>query len=254
MEKTKVLVVGDKFSEFSSQHENVITLGELEKAIFDENENFFDSIEIGQGICSHRFHGIQKTIKSGSPFKKTTFLNIEQITDQSNLEHRRAVHKVKNQHILITSPYKNDENHFTCRLAIHDSAELLQDHMTGQHVQGMVLTEAARQMMLSVTELYLLDEKIRNTQYFVLNKVSSYYHHFAFPISTQIDLEILEINKKSKGSINAKVKITFIQSSINVAEVTINYTTYDKNVISKQEKKIASDRVSTLFRSVNNHE
>ncbi|MDP1217553.1 AfsA-related hotdog domain-containing protein, partial [Klebsiella pneumoniae] len=67
-------------------------------------------------------------------------------------------HKRKKANILITSPEKRDEDNYCARLILQDASELLCDHQTGQHIQGMVLIEAARQTIIATSEKFLLAE------------------------------------------------------------------------------------------------
>lgn len=52
-------------------------------------------------------------------------------------------------------------NIFESHLMLNDRCAEMSDHVTGQHLQGMILIEAARQMTLAVTEMYFIDSNDR---------------------------------------------------------------------------------------------
>lgn len=241
------IVVGDKFEEFAQRQEHVITLTELENKIWEQRASEFDQIIIGQGVCRHRLSTLRDVMHTQTGDKTPTLLNLDQVNDQVDPRQMRAVHKVRRENVLISMPRQREDGCFVSKLAIHDAAELLSDHMTGQHVQGMVLTEAARQMMLSVSELYLLQADERNLRYFVLHDVSSRYHQFAFPIDTELELSVLSQERKRGGALCVEIKVRFLQQAVELAEVTIRYAAYDKHFIAEREHHMATTRLSAYL-------
>lgn len=239
-----VVVVGDKFREFANRQQNVMTLSELEKRVWEHDGLPADQLIIGQGVCRHRLSTLHDVMRGKTGEQCPAILNLELVIDQVNPYQQRAVHKAKPENVLITMPHQFDDERFVSKLSIHDATELLSDHMTGQHVQGIVLTEAARQMMLSVTELYMLKPEERNQRYFVLNEVTSKYYEFAFPIDTDVELTVLSQERKPNGTLNVEVKVRFKQLTVELAEVGIRYAAYDKHFISEREHSMAAGRLT----------
>ncbi|MNP31136.1 A-factor biosynthesis hotdog domain protein [compost metagenome] len=95
---------------------------------------------------------------------------------------KRLSRKYRPENVLISIPERTDDGIYTASLLLHAQNELLLDHLTGQHVQGMVLLEACRQMLLAVTERFHLDEYEPPKRYFVLNEMNVRYTAFAFPL------------------------------------------------------------------------
>src|SRR6056297_3072091 len=75
-------------------------------------------------------------------------------------------HKRETCNTLISRPERLDEDHYTLDICIDQDCELMGDHQSGQHVQGMILVEAARQAFLAVTETYFPNPVAEKT-YFV---------------------------------------------------------------------------------------
>lgn len=148
----KLIVVGEKFTDFARRHENVLTVNEFERFVWSGELAGVDKIVIGQGV---QLDDISRTIciiRQHYPDKIRQIVNLQDLYYQNNRDHQRLVHKRKKANILITSPEKRDEDNYCARLILQDASELLCDHQTGQHIQGMVLIEAARQTIIATSE------------------------------------------------------------------------------------------------------
>jgi hypothetical protein len=125
---------------------------------------------------------------------------------------------------------------------LDDDCAEMSDHVTGMHIQGMVLTEAARQMMLAVGEKFLLPEALKGKAYFALRKVNSIYHQFGFPIEMKIVHEIKKL--KIRGTTCIIDTLTkFIQNGIVITEVEIDYVASEKSQLSGKEQSMANKAV-----------
>lgn len=241
-----VIVVGDKFQGFSDKHDHIVTLGQLERMIWEAQDLPINQIVVGQGVCHQRLSGLQTIMQRRFADSSPRIVNYEQIADQLNPALRQVTHKHHAQNILISTPQRSSENRYQSKLAIHDATELLGDHMTGQHIQGMVLTEAGRQMMLAVAELFMLEAHERGQFYFILNKVGTTYHRFAFPIETDANLTVLAAERKRGNALHAEVRVDFAQQDEALAEVHISFAAYDKDLIARKEHELALTRVARM--------
>jgi len=97
---------------------------------------------------------------------------------------------------------------------VHGLTNYHSDHRTGQHVQGLLLIEAARQMMLSVSESYLPGENTGARYYVVLNSVNTGYLQFALPLPTLLSNEILSRQPGKGGSPKATCQKPFFQGDL----------------------------------------
>jgi hypothetical protein len=142
---------------------------------------------------------------------------------------------------MITIPVELSKNHYQSFLIMNDNCAESSDHITGQHIQGMVLIEAARQMMLSVTENYFLLSQEKENPYFTLNKINTNFLRFTFPVEIVINYQVMNITKKTNGSIKSTCKILFEQLGQTVAEIEIDFCVYSKDIIAVIEKTMAAD-------------
>lgn len=106
-----------------------------------------------------------------------------------------ACHKHRAENVLITEPLCLETDTFVSDLVLHARNELMQDHLTGEHIQGMVLAEACRQMFLAVTELHCLRDFSPGKRYFVINEMAIRYLAFALPLAQDLGVEHLLVTQ-----------------------------------------------------------
>lgn len=149
---------------------------------------------------------------------------------------RRLSHKHNTENTLISAPRRVAENLFELQLLIDERCELMRDHQTGQHVQGMILVEAARQSIVAVTEAYYNDDS--DGLAFIFDDLSVKFEAFAFPIGTTIRYRVTEASgKPARRKYQAEVEI--VQCGTRVASLDLAYSTADKSRIARQEELLA---------------
>src|SRR3546814_8567164 len=108
------------------------------------------------------------------------------------------------------------------------------DHLTGQHIQGMVLTEACRQMFLAVTEKYFLQDYRAKKRYFVIDTMTMRYNAFAFPLPAQITYKVLSKNvqKSHKRSFHVDMEVMQCSKPVCGMERSEEHTSELKSLMS----------------------
>jgi len=160
---------------------------------------------------------------------------------KSLLSHKRLAHNT-----LIGTPRKLEDDRFRLDICINENSELMSDHQTGQHVQGMLLIEASRQAFLAVTEAYFKLESEENV-YFVINSMKTEFMGFVFPLHSHIDYRIVskDINERRQ---KFSVEIDIIQSGDLRTKCAISFTVYPNRIISEREAALAKDTVRVFLR------
>lgn len=240
---TVTVVVGDKFSEFASL-EGVTTVSRL--------ANLFDGLTpvqeaptvvmFGQGVSeSWRSYLTNRTEERGFP---TEFIGFQHITERTG---RKFCHKWNRHNVLITDPKPTKPHQYEMLLSIDDACEIMSDHVSGYHVQGMIFVEAARQAFLAVTECHLVpkDQKY----YFVINKLDIRYHKFAFPLPTEIEFDLDQVNDNHPNRLTAKATIRFYQCGDCVVEAFVDYAAIVEDHLIAKEKKMAIDCLTRTLSS-----
>jgi hypothetical protein len=234
----KMMIVGDRFSAFALDKEAVLTISEFSSLVWAGGVTSEALVTLGQGVDYDRLMGIADLSKRRHGIE-IAFSNLEILVDQRDTEHCSKVHKHRRENVMVSRPVARDENTYTAWLMVQDEGELLNDHMTGQHVQGIVLTEAGRQMLLVTSEYFLLDEEAKGKSYFVLNTLSSTYSRFAFPLPTQIEFRILSMSRKKGLSLRAASETNFYQDRELVATVQSEFVAYPASYIGAKEAELA---------------
>lgn len=242
MTKTRpIVVVGDKFAQFS-QLEGAINVSKL-AALIDANSgdgNLPNLVVIGQGVSEGWLSYLKGRVQaSGLPVE---FVGERQIAERATLGFS---HKKQRRNVLITAPQQVDSNLYHMLLSVDDECEIMSDHTTGHHIQGMVLTEASRQAFLAVTERYLLPTD--ESYYFVINKFNVNYHKFAFPVSMDIDFEVQTIDHSRSDRLAAKVAIRFRQNGEMVCDADVEYTAILESRLADRERKTATSALEWVL-------
>lgn len=235
----ELIIVGDRFTQFAFDKEHVLTVSEFAEAAWNGEILSAQNIVIGQGAEFDRVSGALEVLKRYHGVVPNV-LNFDILFDQQDPVHRRSVHKHRAKNMLISRPAQVTPVLYEAWLSLQDSGEMLNDHMTGQHIQGIVLTEAGRQMLISTSEHFLLDEPSRGNAYFVLNTLSSEYLRFAFPIPTRIEFRILQQKNKPGKFLKVDCEIGFFQNDEQVARVKSGYCAYAAELIGAKESMLAT--------------
>lgn len=233
MHQDVVYIVGDNFLSFA-QLENVYTYSQVIEMVKSNNmDNLREFIcVLGQGLNSEEKRQLEL-------YSRKNWIGLVINGLQRPASHD-LTHKYRSENIMITEPLTvlSGKRYRAC-LIIDDSCAEMSDHLTGKHIQGMVLTEAARQMMLAVAEKYILESDEQKNSYCILNSVSSHFFHFAFPVDIRIEHEIYELKKVDEKGYDVKTRTHFIQSDAIIAYVDIEYKFYKKDLLLMIENKVA---------------
>ena len=244
---TYIVVVGDHFKKFASDKKHVLTVSELEREIWQGTAPGREAIVIGQGVEHDRFVGLVNLMERRRK-RGVQVQNMPQILDQCDPLHQRSVHKHRRENVLITKPVAGPDGTYHAQLSICDSGELLNDHATGQHIQGIVLTEAGRQMLISTSEYHLLDGADAGRCYFVLNSLNTEFKQFAFPLPVTIVFRALSQSHKPGRYLKVDCEISFVQNDVPVAVVRSSYCAYSAQYIEEKESALANSACDGVHR------
>ena len=245
--KGNIVIVGNRFKTFALQNESVMTKSDFFEQLESNNIEHLNGygILIGQGVSPEDIRRI-KTKVDGTKIHGFTDLVLSK---ESENEHQKMVHKHKKDNIMITPPYRVGQFSYFSSLHLRDDCAELSDHMTGQHIQGINLIEGARQLMLSVSEMFLLAPELKLKSYFVLNNIESEFKKFVFPLEISMLFHLKNIETKKMGSISAESECEFTQNGEHVATIKMTFSTYAQEFISKKEELLASSCCQSLFKN-----
>lgn len=217
------IVVGDRFSDFAS-NPHVLPVSVFLDQLANSGTHDFNRtpwVVVGQGLSQRALLAITEA---------TPHPVIDRPLPQPASS--AQTHKRAGKNILISAPKAVDGQTYRCDLFLDDSNEVMEDHQTGQHIQGLALIEAARQLWTAVSEEFLLP-KDRKTR-FVIDSLNTTFSNFVFPLPCAMTLEVLGVEKQSFQSL-FQVRITFIQNGTLTTQVDARYRVIDERISARQE-------------------
>ncbi|MFT5593772.1 MAG: hypothetical protein ACI8SR_002158 [Oceanicoccus sp.] len=224
---SEIIIVGNKFHNFTNI-QGAMTVSEFSGLVEEEFNGTVapNKIIFGQGVSESWVVHIKSKLD-------LLDIKIEVAGDKSILTRTsgKLSHKVKRHNILISDPLISGSQKYVMNLCIDDECELMADHTTGSHIQGMILIEAARQAFLAVSESYMMPSK--NKYYFVINK-------FAFPVPTKIGFEIYNFKSSGEEKLSVCADINFIQNDSVVCSVDVSYTALLDSRLSTKEREMSA--------------
>lgn len=233
----KLVVVGDKFNEFANG-KDVLTISQLE-LLTQIPANIIDKeheIIIGQGVRKDFARKvISNQSRNAAHGNKLKMCSLEKLVNDKKNAH---CHKRLEQNVLIGSAEQTEHNSdlFAMSLLIDERCELMADHQTGQHIQGMLLVEASRQAFIAVTEEFIYKQE--TARYYVINSMAINFSSFLFPLPALVHFEYFEkdVNER-RGRFRAQVRVT--QHQTLCATMDVSFTVYPSGLISEKEKSLA---------------
>ena len=234
MSERFILAVGDKFSHFGIG-KDVITLSQL-KAILGMPKMLIANtgrviVIPGQGLGDDDVEDIL-SLAAGTPdCGHFDFSLWHRLPKRAS---RMLSHKVRPENTLISEPRQIDEDIFELDLLIDEDCELMSDHQSGQHLQGMILVEAARQSLLAVTEAFFLPQDGSRFA-FVFNDMSISYANFAFPLDARLRYVIKAKDIRGTKRLQFDVEITIEQCGVTSATFASTFTAFEEHRIASKE-------------------
>lgn len=246
MDTDTYIIVADKFADFAV-NDRTITLSQL-KAFLSLPNHLLPArarLVLGQGVSDDERASIATMVEASDDHRARW--DIDTLRSHRDRAAATLSHKKKACNTLIGPPDPIGEDTFRLDLCIDQNCELMEDHQTGQHVQGMILVEAARQAFLAVTEEFFLKDANRKS-YFVINEMSTSFLGFVFPLAAHMEYRIVlkDINERRQ---RFNVEIDLIQVGEVRARTTFAFTAYPDEVISQKEATLAMEAAALVRRA-----
>lgn len=252
MNKRAYLVVSDKFAKFASD-KNALTVSQVEAMLQMPPQVIRGPVFLipGQGLSKKHVSGLVDRITTEDHLSAR--FDISHLTEWPERAEPALSHKHKPHNTLIGAPRRADDGVYHMNLLIDENCELMDDHQTGQHVQGMILVEAARQAFLAVTGAFFLTD-CEQERYFVINSMDMTYENFVFPVAAHIEYRDIESDVNDRRA-RFTARIDFIQSGHVCAICRVKFTAYPDCFIAEKEAELASNVAQkTLARAMNGRE
>lgn len=218
-------IVADKFKNLT-HIDNILTFSKFIHAVVNNNLPY-KAWQVGLGLNEYEVNILRVISRSVAGLR----LFFPEYKRASKLH----THKHKQENIMISDPEKMHERIFVAYLLPNDDCAEMSDHLTGKHIQGMVLVEAARQMMLAVSEKYILAEIDKSNMYCVLGNIDIDFKGFVFPIETQVECRLQGLLARPGNKYKLNLSISFAQREKVCSTIDFTVSFYKKSFMENIE-------------------
>lgn len=233
MSADALVVVGDRFESFIANRGAVSVSVLLERLrAGDVPEGL--SIIIGQGLSAEQISELEYLLERAA---QPVSLAKGKAPVRAG---RRLTHKHNPKNVMIGAPEQLAEGRFTVDMVIDERNEVLEDHLTGQHIPAIALIEAARQMWTAITEEFFLRGSAKTR--FVVNSIDSAFRSYVFPLPATLQYQLLDRESDAVGEV-FRCLITVHQGGTRAAEIEAQYRVILEPVSGKQESMAARQAI-----------
>ncbi len=238
MERNAIIVVGDRFTEFARNSE-VQRISYFLNAL-RHSDGIFPPIVLAQGLSKATLEELRVLISNRTGENS---LNVH-IPVRATC---KLTHKHVEKNIMISMPTAKSDKIFEAELLLDDCSDVIEDHQTGQHIQGIALIEAARQFFTAATEKYLIPPNTKGR--FIFDSIQTTFHRFVFPLPCSMIMNVLKASGNSLQRIFV-VEILLFQNNENTTTIETQYRVIDSRVCEKQEAIAACHALQATIANV----
>lgn len=229
------IVVGDRLKSQLPDDQRLMSISDAEALLTARPAHQATApmaLHLGQGIAHDRlFRLYEQFCGTSEPDAHVTLVpgSLPSKADQA-LTHKHHPHNV-----AISVPRAHGDGTYVAELLVDEHCADMSDHLTGQHMPGMVIAEAARQMMIAVTEKFFILTKHQAGLRFVTHQMSVTYHDFVLPFPVTLRFLPLTLRRAGEHNLSASCEIRFMQSDRVATSATFSYSVVDKRYLESRE-------------------
>lgn len=221
MSSDGLIVVGDRFEEFLA---NRTTVGA--SALLAGDVDPAPGLVVGQGLSDEQLAALP-----AAPSRVA----------------KELTHKRDPRNVMVGPPQRLADDEFVADLVVHEHNEVLEDHLTGQHIPAIALMEAARQLWTVVTEQFLLAEPGGGR--FVVITMGGQFQRYVFPLPTTMHFRVVGREASPVGEM-FRTRTTFRQNDADTAIVESEYRVVPERMAAKQESMAARQAIKACLAGV----
>ncbi|WIY00206.1 AfsA-related hotdog domain-containing protein [Amycolatopsis mongoliensis] len=150
-----------------------------------------------------------------------------------------TVHKDRPQNVLLAGVHAPASGHCRADLRIHRDNELILDHHTGEHVQGIVIVEAMRQICIAQFETAVRPGLGPAGYAGVWKRIDLSFQDFLFPLPATVESLIEESDLGREANLKFRATTAVRQHGRTVATAVIEYAMIAQGRIDALERRKA---------------
>ncbi|MGW4062962.1 AfsA-related hotdog domain-containing protein [Amycolatopsis sp. NPDC004747] len=150
-----------------------------------------------------------------------------------------VVHKSRPENVLLAGVHSPAPAHCRAELRIHRDNELVLDHHTGEHVQGIVIIEAMRQICIAQFETAIRPGLAPAEYTGVWQRMDLSFDDFLFPLPATVEALIVESDLGRATNLRFRATTSVHQQGRTVATAGIEYAMIARGRIDTLERRKA---------------
>jgi A-factor biosynthesis hotdog protein len=240
-------VVADRFEAFAS-HPPVRTVSgfvaEVHEGRYDAPDGPL-SICWGQGITDYDrayvhdvlcCRGLQNTVLTES-------------SEPAPVARSRS-HKHREANVVLAGLVRTSDHDYRAALRLHPDNEFLLDHQSVEHLPGMVVIEAFRQMSIAVCEQFVAAEWPQQRYGYLWHGMDTRFTNFLFPLAAVIDCTVVEQDLSDRARLRMCMDVSVKQGGSLCAGARIDFTAYDLDRLVGNEHRVAGRTLHAVLAGV----
>lgn len=229
-----VVVVADRFAHFADG-EHVVTLSDLPVLVAADGCAWV--VHVGQGIERVDW----RTLESVCLHAEAAPVRIaEPEALVGSWVAPQTVHKLRPENVLLANVRNPAVGRCAADLRIHRENELIIDHHTGEHVQGMVIVEAMRQICFAQFETGYRPQLPPYAYAGVWKRIDLCFQEFLFALPGTVVSEIATADLSRERNLRFQTRTAVWQNGREVASAEIEYAMVDQARFETLERKKAA--------------
>lgn len=240
-----LILVGDRFAAFAGQR-GVLTVAQFSADLKAGAYHRYPSplrLVRGQGVDDPTWSRLLDQLSLVPPGVLDIRLDPQPVPVP-----REEVHKRRPENVLIGDLHRTGPGSYHADLCVDPFNDLLLDHVSGQHVQGMVLVEACRQMMLAAA---IRDHSpaTGTPPAFLMRSLATEFDRYLYPVPAELELNLEQVGPARRGLVELSGTVLVRQAGEVVARCTCAFSVLAAPVLARVENAAAtrvSERVAAV--------
>lgn len=150
------------------------------------------------------------------------------------------VHKRNGENVMLADARRVGPMRLAARLCLSDMNELVTDHVTGQHLSGMVLIEAGRQMIQLATREFVFDGGDDSAHSMILCSLTAAFESYVFPLEVDVEVELTKLPTSKPARMEFSAEVSISQSGARAVRVSATYQVVRARGLARQEGAMAT--------------
>ncbi|SDD18691.1 AfsA-related hotdog domain-containing protein [Actinokineospora iranica] len=178
------------------------------------------------------------------------------------------VHKRRDENVLLADVERRGPTTLAARLRLSDRNELVTDHVTGQHLSGMVVIEAGRQSILAATKAFvftasaesasaksnLAEPAVAESDFaMVLGSLNVAFERYVFPIAAELVVELVKLATSKPARMEFTAEVVVTQCGEVAARLAAEFQIVRARGLARQEETLAGRAIEAHAAAERDH-